>query len=106
MPLDWCLVRFRALGGPYPLMLSVPYVALAVRVISRRQEVDGLAQYRVIVGLDYPPDRRVEAGDVVNDIPGKSVRWLLDQGLIEEVSGGKPGKTAPAAPVTDDGDDN
>ena len=44
-----------------------------------------MAQYRVLVGLDYPPARRAEPGDVVDDIPGKSVRWLVSQGLIERV---------------------
>lgn len=39
--------------------------------------------YRVLTGIDYPPDKRAEIGDVVSDIPEKSVKWLLDQGLIE-----------------------
>lgn len=45
--------------------------------------------YRVVTGLDYPPDKRAEAGDVVDDLPPKSVKWLLKQGLIEETDGGK-----------------
>jgi len=45
--------------------------------------------YRVLVGIDYPPDKRANAGDVVNDLPPKSVRWLLAQGIIED-SSGKP----------------
>lgn len=44
------------------------------------------AQYRALVGLDYPPHKRAEAGDVVDDLPGKSLRWLLEQGHIEAVS--------------------
>jgi hypothetical protein len=43
--------------------------------------------YRVLVGIDYPPDKRADAGDVVNDLPPKSVRWLLAQGIIEDTSG-------------------
>lgn len=39
--------------------------------------------YRALVGLDYA-DRRVEPGDVVDDIPKKSLPWLLKQGHIEE----------------------
>jgi hypothetical protein len=40
----------------------------------------------VLVGLDYGnPSKRVEAGEVVSDIPAKSVQWLLDQNLIEVV---------------------
>lgn len=44
-----------------------------------------MAKYKALVGLDYPPDKRVEAGDVVGDLPAASVKWLKDQGLIEEV---------------------
>lgn len=44
-----------------------------------------MPKYRVMTGLDFPPDRRVEAGEVVEDIPSKSVKWLLEQGLIEVV---------------------
>lgn len=43
--------------------------------------------YRVLVGIDYPPDKRAEVGAVVNDLPPKSVRWLLSQGVIEDTSG-------------------
>lgn len=42
-----------------------------------------MAQYRAMVGIDYPPNKRVEAGDIVSDLPGDSIKWLLDQGLIE-----------------------
>jgi hypothetical protein len=45
-------------------------------------------KYRVLVGLDYPPDKRAEAGDVVTDLPKPSLKWLLDQGLIEPVTEG------------------
>lgn len=51
-------------------------------------------RYRALVGLDYPPDRRVEPGEVSSDIPAKSVKWLLDAGLIEAV--GASGKPTPA----------
>lgn len=43
-----------------------------------------MPKFKVLTGLDYPPDRRVEAGDIVEDLPAKSVKWLLDQGLIEK----------------------
>lgn len=46
-----------------------------------------MTQYRVLAGLDYPPDKRAEAGSVVSDIPEKSAKWLLDQGLIELADG-------------------
>lgn len=50
--------------------------------------------YKVLIGLDYPPDRRAEPGDVVDDLPTSSVKWLLDSGAIEKVDG-KPGKGKP-----------
>ena len=46
-----------------------------------------MAQYRAMVGIDYPPNKRVEAGDVVSDLPGDSIKWLLEQGLIESLDG-------------------
>jgi hypothetical protein len=45
-----------------------------------------------VVGLDYRPEgadeeKRAEPGAVVDDLPEKSIRWLLRDGLIEEASG-------------------
>lgn len=42
-----------------------------------------MAAYRVLAGLDYA-GKRVEAGAIVDDLPSKSITWLLDQGLIEK----------------------
>lgn len=58
--------------------------------------------YRVLVGLDYPPDRRAEAGDVVEDLPGKSIKWLTEQGLIEPVEKSKPAKAPAPKPEGDE----
>ena len=48
-------------------------------------------KYRVLNGLDYSakgkPVRR-EPGDIADDIPPRSVEWLLRQGHIEIVEGG------------------
>lgn len=45
--------------------------------------------YRVLVGLNYPTkaglDKRAEPGDVITDLPAKSVGWLVDEGYVEEV---------------------
>jgi hypothetical protein len=41
-----------------------------------------MPKYLVNQGLDYL-NRRVEAGDIVDDIPAKSVAWLKEQGIIE-----------------------
>lgn len=42
-----------------------------------------MPKYRVLQGIDFPPDRRVEAGDIVDDLPPKAIKWLREQGLIE-----------------------
>lgn len=42
--------------------------------------------YRVLVGLDYPPGKRAEPGDVVDDLPKESVKWLEEDGKIEPAS--------------------
>lgn len=55
-----------------------------------------MTQYKVLTGIDYPPDKRAEAGSIVSDLPEKSAKWLLDQGLIELADG----KTNIATPVT------
>lgn len=44
--------------------------------------------YKVRVGVNYPPDRRAEPDDVVDDIPAASVSWLLEQGIIEPAKKG------------------
>jgi hypothetical protein len=54
-----------------------------------------MTQYRVLTGIDYPPDKRAESGTIVSDIPEKSAKWLLDQGLIEATDG----KTKNAEPI-------
>jgi len=46
-----------------------------------------MTQYRAVVGVDYPPNKRIEAGDLVSDLPEKDVKWLLSSGFIEAVDG-------------------
>jgi hypothetical protein len=60
--------------------------------------------YRVLTGLSFPPDRRAEPGEIVDDIPSTSIKWLLAQGHIEEVAGGR-GKAAAAPQPIDEDDD-
>ena len=45
-----------------------------------------MSKYRVLRGLDYPPNKRAEKGDIVSDLPEKSVKWLLESKLIEPVA--------------------
>jgi hypothetical protein len=59
-----------------------------------------MAQYRAVVGIDYPPNKRVEAGDIVSDLPEKSAVWLLSSGMIEELNG-KSSKKVVAEPVVE-----
>lgn len=42
-------------------------------------------KYRALRGLNYPPGRRAEPGDTVDDLPEASVRWLLRRGAIEPI---------------------
>lgn len=41
-------------------------------------------RYRVVDGLNYR-DKRAEPGDVVTDLPARSVPWLVEQGLVVHV---------------------
>ncbi len=45
-----------------------------------------MARYRVLQGIDYPPNKRAEIGDVVEDLPANSVKWLLADGYIEDAN--------------------
>lgn len=56
-----------------------------------------MAQYRVLQGIDYPPNKRAEVGDVVNDLPPSSVKWLLEVGAIEDAS--KPKSEPKVEPI-------
>lgn len=43
-----------------------------------------MKRYRVLRGLSYK-GKRAEPGDIVTDLPVKSMRWLLAQGHVELV---------------------
>lgn len=43
-------------------------------------------RFRVLVGLNYG-DKRAEPNEVVDDLPPRSVKWLLEQDCIEPVKG-------------------
>lgn len=59
-----------------------------------------MATYKVLNGIDYPPNKRAEIGDVVSDIPSSSLKWLLEQGIIEVVESGSKKKSAPVEEET------
>lgn len=49
-----------------------------------------MTRYRVLSGIDYPPNKRAEAGKIVDDLPATSIKWLLESGIIEDAD--KPAK--------------
>ena len=49
--------------------------------------------YEALVGLDYK-NRRLEPGDIADDIPQQSVKWLLADGLIRVAKPAKAKTTA------------
>lgn len=67
-----------------------------------------MTQYRVLTGIDYPPDKRAESGTIVSDLPEKSAKWLLDQGLIEIADGKSKSQPNPTKtePIKDGFDPN
>lgn len=47
---------------------------------------DDAVEYEVLVGINYPPNRRAEPGDVVTDLPYGSKTTLLAMGAIKRVN--------------------
>jgi hypothetical protein len=58
-----------------------------------------MARYRVLQGIDYPPNKRAEAGDTVEDLPAASIKWLTEIGAIEDAN--KPAKTIIEEPIVE-----
>lgn len=56
--------------------------------------------YRVLVGVDYPPGKRAEAGQVVSDLPDGSIKWLTRQGMIEPAGNPEASPKPPAKGTT------
>jgi hypothetical protein len=44
-----------------------------------------MPKYKILQGIDYPPDKRAEVGDIVDDLPSRSIKWLREQNIIEAV---------------------
>jgi len=59
-----------------------------------------MPDHKVLIGLTYN-GKSVEAGSVVDDIPAKSVPWLLEQDIIERVEG-KSKPREPQSPIEGD----
>lgn len=43
-------------------------------------------EYKVLSGIDYPPNKRAEAGAIVSDLPKDAIAWLLQSGAIVALS--------------------
>lgn len=54
-------------------------------------------EFVVLLGLDYPPNRRAEVGDIVSDLPKESISWLLEMGAISPVGE----SSVPSEPVVE-----
>lgn len=59
-----------------------------------------MSAYKVLRGISYG-SKRAEAGDVVTDLPSSSVKWLVEQGIVEAADA-KPSKPAKREPVSSD----
>ena len=51
-------------------------------------------EYRVNVGIDFPPEQRREAGDTVtaDELPDTSLKWLVADGHLTEIKSKKAPK--------------
>jgi hypothetical protein len=49
-----------------------------------------MPKFLVKQGINYPPNKRAEPGDVVDDLPKESLAWLKRDGVVEDVSALKP----------------
>lgn len=70
---------------PLPIVGMSP-VGAGVACARREQR---MPQYKVNVGIDYA-GRRAEPGDIIDDLPTRSVKWLLEQGIVEEAAKPEP----------------
>lgn len=64
-----------------------------------------MASHKILRGITYGT-KRAEVGEIVTDIPQKSVSWLIEQEIIEPVEGSKQPKPMKREPVsTEKGDE-
>lgn len=60
-----------------------------------------MAKHRANVGLEYN-GKTVEAGAIVDDIPAKSLKWLVEQNLVSPMDAKIAPKSEPAAPAAEE----
>lgn len=63
---------------------DVPEVVFPVEPVVALEIELGPRAYRALTGLNYN-GKRVEAGELVGDLPEESEEWLLNDGHIEKV---------------------
>jgi len=59
-----------------------------------------MAKYRVLNFLiSYPPNNHVQAGEIIDDLPPKSVKYFLAENAIELVEDGKSSKNVASVEI-------
>lgn len=61
-----------------------------------------MTQYKILAGINYPPNKRAEIGDIVTDLPGAAIKNLLEIKAIELVGNAPSNKPAPTPIVEDE----
>ena len=61
-----------------------------------------MARYRVLQGIDYPPNKRAEIGAIVSDLPKESISWLLASGVIANTTSDDKSTPAIEEPVVEE----
>lgn len=96
------LLRCRHVSIVTPTVASGP-CASETDTGLRHASGGAVATYRVLAGISYPPNKRAEVGDVVDDLPSRSISWLVAAGCIEQVDSPKPkGKKAEPVPPAEE----
>jgi hypothetical protein len=44
-----------------------------------------MPKFLCLIGMNYA-QKRVEPGEIVSDVPKQSIPWLVEQGVIKEVT--------------------
>ena len=77
----------------------VTFVSLLVRGLSRPEVT--MTSYRANVRLSFA-DKDFAEGDIIDDIPTKSLKWVIEQGLVEAVEAKKGTKPTPVTEPSED----
>lgn len=94
-------VTMRLVRVPSDLASGSPvtFVSMLVRGSSRPEVT--MTSYRANVRLSFA-DKDFAEGDIIDDIPAKSLKWVIEQGLVEEVEVKKGTKPTPVTESSED----